>query len=197
MARIPYFDLSQAPEGFQRLLSDRPPLNIYRMVAHGGRTGEGFLGLGSAILRHSSLPATLRELVILRVGALCGSAYEVFQHRRVAAQAGVPTAQIEAVLSATDGDASTDAFDPLEQQVLRFTDAVVRQVKAPADCFDVLAAHLPHQQLMEIVMTIGYYMMVCRILENFEVDIEDKDPLAGFSGWSGVLGTQAAQGDQP
>jgi 4-carboxymuconolactone decarboxylase len=192
MARIPYFDLAQAPEGFQRLLSDRPPLNIYRMVAHGGPTGEGFLGLGSAILRRSSLPAPLRELVILRVGALCGSAYEVFQHRRVAAQAGVPAAQIEAVLSATDGEAPAEAFDPLAQQVLRFTDAVVRQVKAPADCFDALSAQLPHQQLMEIVMTIGYYMLVCRVLENFEVDIEDKDPLAGFSQWSGMLGTQVA-----
>ena len=41
MARLPYFDLAQATPGIQELLKERPPLNIYRMVAHGAATGEG------------------------------------------------------------------------------------------------------------------------------------------------------------
>ena len=100
MARLPYFDLTQASPAIRDLLKDRPPLNIYRMVAHGGAAAEGFLTLGTAILRRSSLSPVLRELVILRVGVLCGSNYELTQHRRVAAQVGVPAAKIAAALEA-------------------------------------------------------------------------------------------------
>ena len=31
----------------------------------------------------------------------------------------------------------------------------------------------------ELLMTIGYYGLVSRVLENVEVDIEDHDPLQG------------------
>ena len=173
MARIPYFDLDQASPAIRDMVASRPPLNIYRMVAHGGPTAEGFLALGSAILRRSALDPQLRELVILRVGALCGSHYEVFQHRRVAAQAGVPPAKIEAVLRQPQGEPEAGAFSALELDVLRFADAVVREVKAPQPLFDAVAAALPHQQVVELMMTIGFYMLVSRLLENLEVDLED------------------------
>ncbi|PZP98933.1 MAG: carboxymuconolactone decarboxylase family protein [Variovorax paradoxus] len=178
MARIPYFDLDQASPTIREMVASRPPLNIYRMVAHGGPSAEGFLALGNAILRRSELDPVLRELVILRVGALCGSHYEVFQHRRVAAQAGVPPEKIEAVLQRPDDSPPPAAFTALELQVLHYTDAVVRQVKAPAPLFDALAASLPHRQLVELTMTIGFYMLVCRLLENFEVDLEAGQPPA-------------------
>jgi hypothetical protein len=71
MARLPYFDLEQASPTYKKMIGARPPLNLYRMLPHGGAVG-GFLALGGAILRESELDPTLRELVILRVGALSG-----------------------------------------------------------------------------------------------------------------------------
>jgi alkylhydroperoxidase family enzyme len=173
MARIPYFDLANAAPEFAALLKSRPPLNIYRMIAHGGHTATGFLGLGSAILTKSTLDPKLRELVILRVGALSGAKYEVFQHRRVAARAGVPAAKIEAVLADPGAAPDASVFEAFECALLGFTDAVVREVKAPEDLFRAVVAQLTHQQLVELLMTIGYYMLVSRLLENLEVDIED------------------------
>ncbi len=64
-------------------------------------------------------------------------------------------------------------FHPFECALLRFTDAVVREVKAPQELFRAVASQLTHQQLLELMMTIGYYMPVSRLLENLEVDIED------------------------
>ena len=64
-------------------------------------------------------------------------------------------------------------FDAFECAVLRYTDAVVREVKAPEELFRPVAAGLTHQQLVELMMTIGFYMLVSRLLENLEVDIED------------------------
>ena len=173
MARIPYFDLAHASPALRDTIAARPPLNIYRMVAHGGATADGFLALGSAILRHSDLDPMLRELVILRVGALCRSHYEVFQHRRVAKQAGVPAEKIDAVLRTEAASVDAALFSGREVTVLQFTDAVVRDVKAPAPLFDAVAELLPPQQMVELTMTIGFYMLVSRFLENFEVDLED------------------------
>jgi alkylhydroperoxidase family enzyme len=173
MARIPYLDLADAAPEFAEALKSRPPLNIYRMIAHGGATATGFLALGSAILSKSTLDPKLRELVILRVGALSDAKYEMFQHRRVAARAGVPAAKIEAVLANPGAEPVSAVFDPFECAVLRYTDAVVREVKAAQALFDAVAAKLTHQQLVELMMTIGFYMLVSRLLENLEVDIED------------------------
>lgn len=187
MARLPYFDLDQASPEIRHLLKDRPPLNIYRMVAHGGPAAEGFLGLGTAILRRSSLSPVLRELVILRVGALCSSHYEVTQHRRVAAQVGVPAAKVDAVLEAPTGGVRADAFDELEALVLRFTEAMVLQCKAPPPLTDELARRVTKQQMLEITMTVGYYMLVCRLLETFEVDLEEAEVLADVERWPNVF----------
>lgn len=195
MARLPYFDLAQAPAPIRALLKDRPPLNIYRMVAHGAATGEGFLTLGTAILRRSSLSPILRELVILRVGVLCSSNYEVTQHRRVAAQVGVPAAKVAAVLESPLHGLPPAAFDELELLVLRFTEAVVMNPKAPAPLTDELARRTSSQQVVEIMMVIGYYMLVCRLLETLEVDLEDADVLADVERWPNVFAESRPSGN--
>ena len=168
MPRIPYFDLTKAPAEITDPLGSRPPLNIYRMLAHATSAAPGFLKLGGALLRESELDPKFRELAILRVGALSNAGYEVHQHKRIAARVGVSTEKIAAIET---GPAS-EAFAPLEKSILRFTDEVVRNVKAPDPMFAELLSQLGNRQMTELVLTIGFYMMVCRFLENFEVEIE-------------------------
>ncbi|OGI66929.1 MAG: carboxymuconolactone decarboxylase [Candidatus Muproteobacteria bacterium RBG_16_60_9] len=168
MPRIPYFDLAQAPAAITEPLGSRPPLNIYRMLAHATNAAPGFLKLGGALLRESELDPKLRELAILRVGILSGAGYEVHQHKRIAARVGIPADKIDAV--ATGPDAAV--YTALEKLVLRFTDDVVRNVKAADALFRELLAQLNNRQMAELVLTIGFYMMVSRFLENFEVEIE-------------------------
>jgi AhpD family alkylhydroperoxidase len=168
MPRIPYFDLKKAPATITDLLSSRPPLNIYRMLPHALAAAPGFLKLGGALLRESELDAKLRELAILRVGVLSGATYEVHQHKRVARSVGLSPEKIEAVTAGADAG----VYTLLEQMVLRFTDTVVRNVKAPEPMFRDLLVELSQRQMAELVLTIGFYMMVCRFLENFEVEIE-------------------------
>ena len=168
MARIPYFDLAQAPASYTEMLGSRPPLNLYRMLPHAGKAAEGFLRLGGALLRDNELDARLREIAILRVGLLSGAGYEVHQHKKLARKLGLADAKVAAL--APGADAS--ALDELELQVLRFTDEVFHRVKAPDTMFDAMRARLSTRALAELVLTIGFYMMVCRFLENFEVDIE-------------------------
>jgi 4-carboxymuconolactone decarboxylase len=168
MARIPYFDLAQAPASYTEMLGSRPPLNLYRMLPHAGKAAEGFLRLGGALLRDNELDARLREIAILRVGLLSGASYEVHQHKKLARKLGLEDAKVAAL--APGADAS--ALDELELQVVRFTDEVFQRVKAPDAMFEAMRERLTTKALSELVLTIGFYMMVCRFLENFEVDIE-------------------------
>jgi len=168
MPRIPYYDLAKAPAAITQLLGSRPPLNIYRMVAHATTVAPGFLRMGGAILRDSELDPALRELVILRVGILCNAGYEVHQHKRIARKKGVS----EEKIAALEQGPGAPAFDALENLVLHFTDEVVHDVKASDATFDAVLARLNERQVAELVLTIGYYMMVSRFLENFEVEIE-------------------------
>lgn len=174
MARVPYFDLSQAPASYTELLGKRPPLNLYRMLPHAGPAAEGFLKLGGALLRENALDSCLREIAILRVGMLSGAGYEVHQHKRVARNVGLS----EEKIAALEPGADTSALSPLEQLVLRFTDQLVEHVKAPDEMFAELQRHFDQRQLAELVLTIGFYMMVSRFLENFEVDIEPPGTIA-------------------
>ncbi|MCL1486179.1 MAG: carboxymuconolactone decarboxylase family protein [Marinobacter sp.] len=170
MARIPYSDTDQANTELKQAMGPRPPLNVVRMIAHAEPSTIGFLSLGGALLgRNNDLKSQLRELVIIRVGILCGSEYEVFQHKRLAKKVGISDDKVAAL----DNGPLAAAFDDLERKVLCYTDAVVRDVKADAATFEAVADLLSHRAMVELTLTIGFYMMVSRILENFEVELEN------------------------
>lgn len=168
MARIPYFDLALAPASYTELLGSRPPLNLYRMLPHAGPAAEGFVKLGGALLRQSQLDARLREIAILRVGLVSDAGYEVHQHRRVARSVGLADDKVAALAPGAD----VSALDERERFVLEFTDQLLHNVKAPDAMFARAQSYFEPREIAELVLTVGFYMMVSRFLENFEVDIE-------------------------
>jgi len=172
MARIPYFDPADAAGPRARAAYAKlPPLNIFRMMGHAGEMIDGFTKLGTQILNFSKLDKVLREIAIIRVGVLSNADYEVYQHERIGRQAGMSEALIKAVHEGPEAG----AFDDLQRKVMRFTDDVVQNVRASDATFRPLADLLSHQELQELTITVGYYMMVSRFLETFDVDIEGSE----------------------
>ncbi|MGI9169132.1 MAG: carboxymuconolactone decarboxylase family protein [Caulobacteraceae bacterium] len=168
MARIPYFDPAMAVGRAAAAYAKLPALNIFRMMGHAGELLDGFTRLGTQILEFTSLDPALREIAILRVGALSGATYEVFQHERIARRIGLSDAVIAAV---REGPAAA-AFDGAQREIMAFTDDVVANVRAADATFEPLRVRLGYKALQELTLTIGYYMMVCRFLETFDVEIE-------------------------
>ena len=68
---------------------------------------------------------------------------------------------------------SEDRVWLVDKAVLRFTDDVVRNVKASDRNLKAVQAFLTPGALVELTLTIGYYMMVCRFLESMGVDGEE------------------------
>ena len=171
MPRIPFFDVDSATGKHAEFLEKlKPHLNIYRMLANSEAGLKGFVRMGNALLFRCELDAGLRELAILRVGRLSRAAYEVFQHERIAREAGVGDDKIAALRDATIEAA---VFSDNEKAVLRFTDDVVRNVKASDKTLKAVEAFLTPGALVELTLTIGYYMMVCRLLETTGVEGEE------------------------
>lgn len=169
MARIPYFDPSLATGRAKAQYEKLPALNIFRMMGHSGELLDGFIKLGNQILLYSKLDPVLREIAIVRVGVLSHAKYEVHQHERISRQIGMPEEKIQAIHEGPDAA----AFSEIEKRVMRYTDDVVLNVRAGDETFQPLCELLSYQELQELTITIGYYMMVSRFLETFDVDIEE------------------------
>lgn len=171
MARLPYVDPETAPPAVREVF-DRLPirLNVFRMMAHAENSFRPMMQLGTSILGQQQLSAILRELVILRVGRLSGAQYEWTQHVPIAKAVGANDAQIAAL----ERDAIDDpAFDAVERAVLAFTTEVVRDVKASDATLAAVRTHFSDREVVELLLTIGYYMMIARLLETTGVDLDE------------------------
>ncbi|MHB8530812.1 MAG: carboxymuconolactone decarboxylase family protein [Caulobacteraceae bacterium] len=168
MSRIPYFDTSKATGRAAKAYEKLPPLNIFRMLGHSDQLIDGFTRLGTQILNFTSLDPVLREIAIIRVGVLSRASYEVFQHERIARRMGMSDALIAAV---HEGPGAT-GLEAAQREVMAFTDEVVTKVRASDATFEPLKGRLGFKALQELTIAIGYYMLVSRFLETFDVDIE-------------------------
>ena len=172
MARIPYFDITQATGRAAKAYERLPALNIFRMLGHSGELVDGFVKLGGQILNFTSLDPVLREIAIVRVGVLSKASYEVYQHEAISRRLRMSDALIAGIHEGPDAA----VFDGDQRLVMTYTDDVVLNVRASDATFVPAHARFGDKALQELTITIGYYMMVSRFLETFDVDIEDGPP---------------------
>ena len=170
MARLPYVDPSAAPDSVREALEAAPPLNVFRMVAHAETAFRPWLRFGGALLGAAQLDALLRELAILRVAKLTpGADYEWVQHVPIALAVGATDDQVAALAT---GDVEAECFDDEQRIVLRFTTEVVRDA-APTDATWVAASgRFSPRELIELLLTIGQYMALGRIMATTRIDID-------------------------
>ncbi len=168
MARIPYPNPEDLPEEVRTAAEKLPPLNIMKMFLNAPTNAIPLLVFGQSILTKQELDAHLRELAILRVAHLTGATYEWTQHVPLAKETGVTDAQVAALPQGADAD----AFDEVEKGVLRFTDEFTQAAKVSAETFAALEKHLGPRQMVELALAAGFYGMVARVMESFEVELE-------------------------
>ncbi|MEL7108715.1 MAG: carboxymuconolactone decarboxylase family protein [Pseudomonadota bacterium] len=169
MARIPYADPTQLDEKTARLIDQLAPLNIFKMMANAPGLLRPFVDLGGAFLFEGKLDPVTRECAILRVGYLSGASYETAQHEKIGRDIGMDEALFSALRTGPKADGMTDE----QRLTVSYVDDLVENVKAGDDTFKPALEHFGPEALQELTLVTGYYMMVCRFLETFEVDIED------------------------
>jgi len=174
MARLPYVDPATASEPVREVFAQLPVhLNVFKLMALAETCFRPLLRLGTAILGRQKLSPKLRELAILRVAALCGARYEWVQHVPIAKHTGVSDAQVTAL---ERGAIDAACFDASERAVLRLAGELVEGVRAEDKTFADVAQRFSPQEIVELILTTGYYRMLATLMETAAIDL---DPPAG------------------
>jgi 4-carboxymuconolactone decarboxylase len=202
VARIAPIDPAQTSDKVREALDNLPPLNIFRTLAHAETAFRPFLRFGGAVLGEMELDPIVRELAILTVAKEAEAEYEWVQHVAIGKAVGVTDAQIKALAEAdscsTEGaDAriaaaadGSGAFDSAQQAAIELAAAVVRGAHISDDLYDCIRAQFSDREIVELLIAIGDYLMLARIMTILEVDLDEAGGAAVLSG----LGDRSADG---
>jgi 4-carboxymuconolactone decarboxylase len=144
-------------------------LNVARMIGNSEAAAKPFAKMANALVMKTKLDPKLREIAILRTAKVSRSVYEWTQHVPMAKHVGVTDAQIAAM----DNWQEASCFNELERTVLRFTDEVALNVKGSRETVEALKKSLDATEIVELILSIGFWGMVARLLETTEVDLEE------------------------
>jgi len=144
------------------------PSDLYRALANNDMVGELWVRFAWGLRNGSRTPRALRELMILRSAQLQGAAYQWRDHTAMAREAGVPGEQVEALGSWP----TSDLFDESSRACLALADEMVAGRVTDAT-LDRLAEMFSPEDLVELIVTAGFYCMVPRVLDALRLTPED------------------------
>jgi alkylhydroperoxidase family enzyme len=168
MARIDYCDTSKSNDRTRELLGKNRNANIFRMMAHSPSHLEQYCRLGGAIRSRGELDPIVRELAITRTGILCEAPYEIVAHKRIGKAVGVTDEQNAAL----ENWQSAKCFNEVQSAALAFADEIVRLRKPTDATFNAIASKLTPAALVELQLSVGFYIMTSKFLETFAIDPE-------------------------
>lgn len=146
-----------------RILAERGRISpLYQVLLNSPPIAHGWEQMLSAVRNRNSLPADLRELVILRVAVLNRAPYEFEAHVPHALAAGTTQDAIDAMRAVP-----LVASMPLTQAqavAIRLTDAMTRDIEVPDALYEEVRMHFDRQAQLDLVATIAAYNMVSRLL---------------------------------
>src|SRR5260221_10647853 len=155
MPLIPYVDPESLPEDAKTAFDGLPrKLNIFRMWANADTCFRPGMRFGNSILTKQKLAADLRELIIMTVARVEGGLYEWVQHVPISERAGCSKEQIAALEALKFEDS---AFDARTKSMLKLVCEVIRDVKASEETVAAAKAHFSPQEMIEIILTTGFY----------------------------------------
>lgn len=149
-----------------RILAERGRISaLYQVLLNSEPLASGWEALLSAIRNRSTVPAALRELIILRVAVLNDAGYEFDAHVPHARAAGID----EATIAALRETPLADRFDADARLVLELADAMTRGLRVDDALFARLRARFDERACLETVATVAAYNMVSRLLVALQV----------------------------
>jgi 4-carboxymuconolactone decarboxylase len=143
-------------------------LNIFRTLARHPALFQSWAPFGGFLLTNGTLPFHERELLILRTGFNCRSAYEWGQHVRIALNGGISREAVDRVAAGPDAEGWT----PRESSLLRAADELHDSNNISADSWQALSGELDEPQLIELCVLVGQYHLVAFMLNAVGVQPE-------------------------
>ncbi|WP_431235000.1 carboxymuconolactone decarboxylase family protein [Mycolicibacterium psychrotolerans] len=148
-----------------------PHMHLFEVLGRHKLLFLSFLPYSGVLLNWGKLPKRDKELVILRVGHLRGSEYELQQHRRLARSRGVDTALQDKIFAGPTAEGLTDR----QSALLTAVDEFILNRDLSDDTFATLSAHLSREQVIEFCALAGHYDAIAGILATLRVPMDFPD----------------------
>ena len=149
--------------------------NIMMVMANHPDLGKAFNIWGKHLLISNTLPTRQLELIILRVSWRVKSEYEWHNHVGYGLNAGLTMDEIAAIRE----DPDAGSWNEEDKAVLCSVDELIDNGRVSDPTWATLSQYYDRRQLMDLVFSIGNYVMTSWALSSFDVAIEAPDPI-GF-----------------
>jgi alkylhydroperoxidase family enzyme len=106
---------------------------------------------------------------------LCEAPYEVVAHKRIGKNVGVTDEQNAAL----ENWQEAGCFTETQRAALAFADEIVKLNKPTDATFKAIAAKLTPGALVELQLSVGFYIMTSKFLETFEIDLQPVNEVIG------------------
>lgn len=144
------------------------PQAMHRVAANAPKVFGAFLDLAYALRFATKTERMYRELMILRATQLEGGDYEFVAHRPMAMSCGITGAQIEALAHWKNGT----LFDAKQRAVLALADGMAASGGIDDKTYAEIAAQFSSEQIVELIMTGGFYVMTSRLTKTGGVPVD-------------------------
>jgi alkylhydroperoxidase family enzyme len=144
-------------------------LNVLGTLAHYPTLAQAYHTFNGHVLFGTSLSPRQRELLVLRVAAVRQAAYEWRQHVVLAGDAGITPEEVEWIAEGP----TAPAWSPIDRAMVSAVDELLDDALVADATWEVLAAELDVEQLMDLVFTVGAYDLLAMAFRSFGVQLDD------------------------
>jgi 4-carboxymuconolactone decarboxylase len=142
-------------------------LNIFRTLVHHPELYRSWMPFGQHLFKSTLDPRT-RELLILRVGHLAKAGYEFHQHVAIAKRIGITESEIAQLKEGP----SAAAWSSADRALLSAADELFHDKFIGDETWRALAERLDTKQILDLIFTVGQYVMVSMALNSLGVQLE-------------------------
>lgn len=148
----------------------REPLMLFKVLQRHPDLASRMRALGAGLLVHGLLSDADRELVVARVTARCGCAYEWGVHAAAYTQAADLTP--EQVLLTVTGAPGDPAWTPRQKALLTAVDQLHDTARLGDEAWTGLREHLGEREALEFLVLAGWYRTIAYVAGGLEIEQE-------------------------
>jgi alkylhydroperoxidase family enzyme len=144
-------------------------LNVLGTLAHHPTLTHAYHTFNGHVLFTTTLSPRQRELLVLRVAAVRQATYEWRQHVVLAGDAGITGEEVEWIAEGP----TAPGWSPIDRAMVSAVDELLDDALVADGTWEVLAAELDVEQLMDLVFTVGAYDLLAMAFRSFGIQLDD------------------------
>ena len=157
---------------FQSKTDDGRLIGPFNPILYSPGISSSFLDLHDAEEKHTSLDERVRQVVILSVGSVWKSDYELYAHSAAAREAGISE---NAIRTLAAGGLPDDLSEP-EKVAQRYARQFSAEHHVDADLYTAAVHAFGEHGVVDLTYLIGIYHITCGLLNSFDIPAPEQAP---------------------